>query len=252
MLSISTIPEALAELEKQTGRVWTDSEFFDVATARSVVLHAASPLTARVIIEKWVDDHEGKLVKCPTKPAPSTLLAVLFPGQVGQLWISGETTTNHPANTYEVEDEVRIFTEPVHVTRQQVRVKADSLKKIVDAWRNAQAGRWIKDPKQPGGMKWQRGPDWMFPIAAQLLTQSSSTALAGPQQRSAAQDAVIIQAIAKNGFDPLHLPKPPSGKPGVKKAMRDAVSNNQLFVGKTVFDKTWERLASRGDIVFED
>jgi hypothetical protein len=54
MLTISTIAEALAELGKQTGRAWTDSELFDVATNRGVELHAAPPITAQTTIQKFV------------------------------------------------------------------------------------------------------------------------------------------------------------------------------------------------------
>lgn len=160
MLSISTIPEALTALEKLTGRAWTDSEIFDVVTQRGISLHAAPPIDAVVTIQKMVDG-EGLVEKCRVRS--HSALAVLFPWQVGQLWISGKTETSHPSNHDEVEGEFRHFIEPVGVIREQVRIKLASLKKIADAWVTAQGGRWISDTKQPNGMKWQRGPDWMFP-----------------------------------------------------------------------------------------
>lgn len=160
MLTISTIPEALAELEKHTGRAWTDSELFDVATSRGVELHAAPPITAQTTIQKFVIG-EGLKEKFRSSPGHASL-AVLFPWQVQQLWISGETATSHP-NECKVEGEYHLFTEPVRVTREQVRIKAHSMRKILDAWNNAQAGVWIADTTQPGGMRPQHGPSWMFP-----------------------------------------------------------------------------------------
>ncbi|MDO8811477.1 MAG: hypothetical protein Q7J38_05540 [Gallionella sp.] len=163
MLTISTIPEALAELSKHTGRAWTDSELFDVATTRDIKLHAAPPITAQTTIQEFVIG-EGLKEKFRSSPGHA-MLAVLFPWQVQQLWIGGETATSHP-NEYKVEGEYHFFTEPVKVTREQVRISAQSLGKILNAWNNAQAGRWIVDTAQPGGMRCQNGPNWMFPTDA--------------------------------------------------------------------------------------
>ena len=69
-----------------------------------------------------------------------------------------------------------------------------------------------------------------------------------PLQRTAAQDAAILGEIKKQGLDPLALPKNPTGKPGVKLAIRTALKSNSLFVGGTVFNKAWERLTARADI----
>lgn len=162
MLTISTIPEALAELEKHTGRAWTDSELFDVATTRGIKLHAAPPITAQTTIQEFVI---GESLKEKFRSPPGhAILAVLFPWQVQQLWIIGETATNHPSDyTYKAEGEYHLFTEPVRVTREQVRISSESLNKILDAWSKAQAGVWIADTAQPGGMRCQHGPDWMFP-----------------------------------------------------------------------------------------
>lgn len=165
MLTISTIPEALAELEKHTGRAWTDSEFFDVATTCGIELHAAPPITAQTTIQEFVIG-EGLKEKFRSSPGHA-VLAVLFPWQVQQLWIGGETATSHPNKTgMEMGGEYHFFTEPVRVTREQVRIKAHSLGKILDAWSKAQAGRWIVDTAQPGGMRCQNVPNWMFPTDA--------------------------------------------------------------------------------------
>lgn len=133
MLTISTIPEALAELENQTGRAWTESELFDLATKYGVELHAAAPVTAVVTVQKFVDGV-GMVEKFRSPPGHAAL-AVLFPPQVGQLWVCGETTATHTANHDEIEGENRWFTEPVRVTREQVRIKAATLKRILTIWR---------------------------------------------------------------------------------------------------------------------
>jgi hypothetical protein len=72
-----------------------------------------------------------------------------------------------------------------------------------------------------------------------------------PLQRTAAQDNAIICEIKKQGYDPLALPKNQNGKPGVKAIIRAALSDNELFVGSTIFDKAWIRLAARADIMIQ-
>ena len=72
-----------------------------------------------------------------------------------------------------------------------------------------------------------------------------------PLQRTAAQDAEILCEIKKQGYDPLALPGNPRGKQGVKAVIRAALLDNPLFVGSTVFNKAWERLTARSDIVIQ-
>lgn len=69
-----------------------------------------------------------------------------------------------------------------------------------------------------------------------------------PVQRTAAQDAAILNAITQAGYDPLALPKNEAGKSGAKAEIRKALDGNPLFVGATVFDKAWDRLRSNEDI----
>jgi len=160
MLTISTIAEALAELERQTGRAWTDSELFDVATANAISLHAAPPITASSSIYEFVPG-DG-LVEKHRMGEGRAALAELFPWQVGQLWISGETKTTHPSDHDRMEGQFHWFTEPVKVTREQVRIYGGTLRQIVDLWRVAQA--W--DRKQPPLIR----PAWMVPPATQQET----------------------------------------------------------------------------------
>ncbi len=136
MLTISTIPEALAELAEQTGRAWTDSELFDMAANHGIELHAAPPITAQTTIQKFVIG-EGLVEKFRSGPGHSRL-AVLFPWQVGQLWLSGETMARHTEKHDEIEGEYQWFTEPVRVTREQVRIKAATLENILSIWRKEQ------------------------------------------------------------------------------------------------------------------
>jgi len=72
-----------------------------------------------------------------------------------------------------------------------------------------------------------------------------------PVQRSAAQDAAILQAIISAGYDPLSIPKNPPGKSGVKAKIRaELVGRNDLFPKTGVqFDKAWERLRAFNQIV---
>lgn len=51
------------------------------------------------------------------------------------------------------------------------------------------------------------------------------------------------------GIDPLAVPKNSPGKAGTKAEVRTALDSNPLFTGTTVFDKAWERLTNRGEIV---
>jgi len=187
MLTISTITEALAELSKQTGRTWTESELFDVATHRGLELHAAPPIGAKTTIEKYVDGV-GVVQTIPKMPAdfdyliapfvntnhPSRL-AVVFPSEVEQLWLRGEVFVRHSHRYNEVEDENIVFFGPVRVTRELVRIKASTLEKIVQIWNDAQAGRWIADAKQAGAMKRQKGPDWLFPTEQASPAQTTTT-----------------------------------------------------------------------------
>lgn len=173
MLTISTISEALAELEKSTRRAWTESELFDLAANCGVELYAAPPITARTTIQKFVIG-EGMVEKFRSGPGHARL-AVLFPWQVGQLWLSGETMVMHTEKYNQVEDEYQFFTEPVRVTREQVRIKAATLQKMLVVWSQAQAGRWVENDKKPGDMKYQIGPDWMFPIVPQQSAPAQTT-----------------------------------------------------------------------------
>ena len=90
--------------------------------------------------------------------------------------------------------------------------------------------------------------------AAKLMAATEAESVARsdqptPVQRTAAQDAAILSTLAALNINPLAIPKNKAGKAGTKKRVRTALEGNLLFVGSTVFEKAWERLSARGDIV---
>jgi hypothetical protein len=70
-----------------------------------------------------------------------------------------------------------------------------------------------------------------------------------PRRAMREQEEAILQAIRTLGYEPKSLPKPPSGKPGVKSNVKESLRNDPLFQSKGIFDKAWERLRSDGSIV---
>lgn len=78
-----------------------------------------------------------------------------------------------------------------------------------------------------------------------------STEANEPLQRGFVQDAAILRAIRDLNYDPAAFPKNPSGKPGVKAKIRDAlVGKIRVFPREgSQFDKAWYRLRSDRKIV---
>jgi len=86
-------------------------------------------------------------------------------------------------------------------------------------------------------------------ISAQLTHPTSAPhAPKKPVQRSAAQDAAILDEIKNQGLIPTSLPKRIAGKLGVKATIKAALGKTGIWVGPTVFNKAWEHLRSNGDI----
>lgn len=92
-------------------------------------------------------------------------------------------------------------------------------------------------------------PEAVEPEPQTAPTTAGSEMEIKPCQRFTAQDEVILKTIRVKGYDPLKLPENPPGKPGVKAEVRQALKNNNLFTGNTVFKRAWERLTGIGDIV---
>jgi hypothetical protein len=70
-----------------------------------------------------------------------------------------------------------------------------------------------------------------------------------PVPRFTAQEAAILHAIRSRGHDPLALPKHPNGKPGVKAEIRALCLGRKDTFSTRSFEKAWERLRSRRDIL---
>lgn len=70
-----------------------------------------------------------------------------------------------------------------------------------------------------------------------------------PISRAKAQDQEILSVLAANGIAAGNLPRNVPGKSGVKALVRNALGNDGMWSGSTVFDKAWERLLKNGDIV---
>ena len=73
-----------------------------------------------------------------------------------------------------------------------------------------------------------------------------------PISRFAAQETFVLKTIDILGVDPMQLPKHQPGKAGLKAKIRQlALAENKIFTGGKVFEKTWERLLVRRDIVYK-
>lgn len=199
MLRISTITEALSALDKLTGRTWTDSELFDLTSHLGIELHASAPITAKVIVQELVKG-KGLVAKFGGMPTRASGLASLLPWQVSQLWVSGETLANraYSGGDREEEGEYILFDEPVRVTREQVRIRSETLQYIIKIWQNAQSGRWIKDNSAPEGMRYQSGPAWMFPLPSAAPTAPKKEA----ESTNAKSTQVKINKLRRNSLDP--------------------------------------------------
>lgn len=84
--------------------------------------------------------------------------------------------------------------------------------------------------------------------AIPLSTAPAARPSAVPVQRSAAQDAKILEALRARGYDPKDLPVPARGKAGVKAEIRKALAAEPLFLGVKVFNKAWQRMRENDDI----
>lgn len=130
--------------------------------------------------------------------------------------------------------------ESVAVQKAQAEQAEEQADAAFKAWRKAMVRQLLQ-------------PQATTPSPAPVPQVAPPVAVGRPLQRTAAQDNAIICEIRKQGYDPLALPKNPTGKPGVKAIIRTALSGNKLFgsPSSTIFNKAWERLAARDDIVIQ-
>ncbi|MBL8403233.1 MAG: hypothetical protein JNL16_01700 [Dechloromonas sp.] len=132
-LIVSTPAEACAWLELQTGRSWQESELFDAAVKFGVTMSAAPPLGACASELEFVTPVD--LANYPTGFRKLRSLgwrvARLYPCHILQVWMLGETETVHAADTTKNDDHEVWFDDPVRVSRDQVRISAESLLKLL-------------------------------------------------------------------------------------------------------------------------
>lgn len=141
MLRISTLQEALTTLSAETGHDWTESELFDFVTKHGIELTAAVPITSSTTIWKleneWNPKNRSGLVEKIRLPKGHSQLATLFPWQTSQLWIVGETMTSHPIDHDLIEGEYKWLTEPILITRAEVRLTKETMLRIKRVYEGA-------------------------------------------------------------------------------------------------------------------
>ena len=116
--------------------------------------------------------------------------------------------------------------------------------------------KWVLDAPQTINVDMVFVPRSQLPVMpADALAAIEQAATDGERIPVAKQqDKAILEWLTLNEYDPLKLPVPPSGKAGVKKLCRDAVTekNKQLFLSKKVFDTAWQSLRNNEDIKDEE
>lgn len=149
MLTISTVDEALTHLTKKTGREWTRSEFFDIATKLNIALRAVVPID--VLSCRWAFEA-GRFAMKPMWTPSHPMLAMLYPHDVASIWQLGEALAHHAEDRDLPEGELNLLVSPIRVTAAEVRIRDGALHRILTAWDEAQSGE-----------KWWRVPEWAQP-----------------------------------------------------------------------------------------
>ena len=93
----------------------------------------------------------------------------------------------------------------------------------------------------------QKRIDWRFP-APSLSEATANRRTEKSKLRQRKQEKKILNAITELGYEPSKLPEREQGKDGVKALVRARLANDELFDGRTIFDKAWERLRGFRDI----
>ncbi|MDO1474025.1 hypothetical protein [Comamonas thiooxydans] len=162
-------------------------------------------------------------------------------GRVGQ-HLSSVNTSAPMQGTGDCEDVSRYTSvEEMHLYQQRlVQLADDHFAEQEEFWRAA-VGQEVTGIS-PSAMGYQE--------SGYLPNVQSPNPISAPRpvQRSAAQGAKILAALKHAGHDPQALPNPGPGRPGAKAQAKQALKNDPLFAGTTVFDKAWERLRREGAI----
>lgn len=141
-MTFSTTAEALEWLKAETGEQLSESKLLDLAAGYSVVLHAAPPLDRKAELMTFDaagiangTNPKGYKTKCSI----GWKMVQLFPFHIGQILTIGETESIHAAGQLDTsKEEYFFFSEPVRVTRDQVRVSRVALLELTKRVKNIQ------------------------------------------------------------------------------------------------------------------
>lgn len=130
-LTYSTLAESVSWLCDVTGKPWTENELLDCAACNGLTLGAVPPIDAKVNVCE-LDLRPGDSDPFRVKHTVAWRMGLLYPFQVGQIMLTGETETAHAAPGMENRDPPLyfFFSEPVRVTRENVRVPRSVIQEL--------------------------------------------------------------------------------------------------------------------------
>lgn len=238
-----TLEEAAQALTDRTGKAWTPRQILGCAERHEISVFARIGHAVKFVRVKSIEGRTNEIA------ADAGSLPLLDTEAIRALLLAGEA---HSRGWEELAT-IDFFGEPVEVWKTVFELAPGQEAPLVrpDVCRVTAAGllQLADTFTQPEPAQKAETPP---PVATESASGDVEMASqAKPLQRTAAQDTAILSEIKKQGYDPLALPRNPNGKPGAKAAIRIALSRNQLFTGSTVFDKAWERLTAREEIVIQ-
>ena len=111
--------------------------------------------------------------------------------------------------------------------------------------------RWLNDtPRESPYVRDDYASDAfirLWGLVPRSAPEGSAT-LVRPPKAQDQQEQEVIRAVIALGFNPLAIPVRRRGQSGVKSQIKESLGTKNHWVGSTVFDKTWERLRSKGGI----
>ena len=141
-----------------------------------------------------------------------------------------------------------LFIDPPKVaTMSDLRVFVDDVVGFINAYKLLLENSRQKQLLIQGLRDWL---DNQVKSAANLQAVNTPTVISNVRVSvTAQQNNAITKWLGDHQYDSHKLPKPLSGKSGVKKECRDAVCGDmKLFSSKSVFDTAWDRLRADGVI----
>lgn len=164
MLSISTVEEATSYLTRVTGREWTQSELFDIATRLNLSFRAVVPLD--VMSSCWRFALGTGFEKNPYSTPSHPMLAMVYAHDIARVWQLGAARISHAEDRGLERGELNILASPITVTAAEIRIREDELGRILTAWTDAQEGRY-----------WWRVPQWARPTPPAIPSDEDGDAL---------------------------------------------------------------------------